>query len=63
MLLEGPSAQFLVLILTATFVPVHVALSKEPRAVFPAAMANSSQLLIPLLYVELAVILQGPEAL
>lgn len=62
MLLEGLSAQFLDLILAATVVPVHVALAKEPRTVGPTALANCSQLLVPLLNIELTVIWQGSEA-
>jgi hypothetical protein len=62
MLLEGFSAQFLDPIFAAKVVPVHVALSKEPRAVNPTALTNGSQLLVPLLNIELAVIWQGPES-
>jgi hypothetical protein len=39
--LVGYSAQFLnQFIATATGVPIHVAFSKEPRAVGPTALAN-----------------------
>lgn len=61
MLLNGYSAQFNDLTFAVTIVPVHVALSKEPRAVEPTALANCSQLLVPLLNIGLAVILQGSK--
>jgi hypothetical protein len=62
MRLVGFSAQFFDPIFTATIVPIHVALSKEPRAVDPTALSNHSQQVIPLLNIGLAVILQGSDA-